>query len=380
LNILSDILNQFHEGHTTIDFPDEIKEGNYLGNIAISCFYSENSFYVNGFGDEYKDQLQLGDKVVAINGMETNTYFDKCVYPKNNLPYQSAKNYLANRRLFVGNVDDSLHIKLQNKKGKINLLTAKRSPLRIKHNFVHKVPDMYTDSLFEYRELDDFSYVRIGGFLNNTTSIEFAKIIDELRPSKGIVFDLRGNPGGNSQFAQSIVQYFSAEKKIKYWGGFNKMNKSNYRAYSMYKRSETDTSLQMKKYYDYYSSYATYSHLEGGYQYEYTNTSKGGLKDIPVVVLVNSRTASSGESFVVLLKQVIEIKVIGEPTFGSITTPLIIPLPGGGSAWIGTTIAVDEKGEIYKYIAPDIIIDPKVKDVLNGKDKALERAIFELGN
>lgn len=286
-------MNQFHEGHTTIDFPDEIKEGNYLGNIAISCFYSENSFYVNGFGDEYKDQLQLGDKVVAINGMETNTYFDKCVYPKNNLPYQSAKNYLANRRLFVGNVDDSLHIKLQNKKGKINLLTAKRSPLRIKHNFVHKVPDMYTDSLFEYRELDDFSYVRIGGFLNNTTSIEFAKIIDELRPSKGIVFDLRGNPGGNSQFAQSIVQYFSAEKKIKYWGGFNKMNKSNYRAYSMYKRSETDTSLQMKKYYDYYSSYATYSHLEGGYQYEYTNTSKGGLKDIPVVVLVNSRTASS---------------------------------------------------------------------------------------
>jgi len=374
-SILSKIMNSFHEGHTTIDLPKELKEGDYYGNIAISCFYSNGSFYVKAFGKEYENKIFLGSKIIEINNLEPNEYFEKYVFPNFNIAEHSAKSYLSQKKLFEGLIKDSLHIKIQNPDKNTVTLNLKREPIRNKIEYEFKTPEIVTDSSFNFKQIDGISYVKIGTFLNNEASSGFIQNIDKLKNSTGIILDLRNNSGGNSQFATNIVQYFTDKNKFNIWYGWSKANNSYYRAISMYNRLNTDSSLEMKAYYDRYADYATYSHFDWGMQYEIENKSIGELKGIPVVVLVNSKTASSGETFIIQLKQVMQITVIGEPSFGSTTTPLIIPLPGGGFVWIASQKSQNEKGETYTYIKPDITHQPSVKDVLIGKDKILEIAL-----
>jgi hypothetical protein len=374
-SILSNIINYFHEAHTTVDLPKAVQQ--HYGRVPIELIYINGKYYVTGFSPEYKNKISIGSILFSVNNYSPDIYYEKFVYPNNNIAKHCAKRFLSRRQFFNGLLSKELTATFLNTDGKKVTLELRRKPFDNNESKKIEVPKMYEDTIFLYKKYDDISYIRIGSFLNNKPSTLFSEIIDSLKNCKAIIFDVRDNFGGSSQYATEIIKNFSDKKSIKLWWGKSKVNNSNFRAFGMYSYTKDDTAI--KEYNNYYADYASLSHYEGG-QYNFSNQTKGELKGMPVIVLCNYKTVSSAEAFIVQLKQVTSVTVIGEPTCGSITTPLIVPLPGGGTVWIGAQKAFDENGKPYKYIQPDITHIPSLEDEMMGADGVLKIAIDYVNN
>jgi len=365
-SILSDLVNYFHEGHTTVSRPDSLSR--YYGSLDISVFYYDDNFYVKALGDDFVGKIKLGAKIVDIDGQSSMHYFNNSIFTKSCTAPQSAKSYLTEKpfRFFRGMVQDSVRITLINPKGDTVKIVSNRKRETDNLKYVQSLPSLFSDTVFSYVIKKNIAYVKIGSFLSDKASSEFKKIVSKLKKCKGIVFDLRGAIGGNSDFALAIVEHFTRDSLLDVWWGQSKINNSSYRAYAMYPN--------MKTHNDYYADYGKLSHFEGG-KVSFKNLSEGELSHLPIVVLCNGSTASSSEMFIVLLKQLKKISVIGEPSYGSITMPLILSLPYGGSLYIGVQRALDEKGMLYQFIEPDILYTPTWEDRMKGKDVARKMAL-----
>lgn len=159
---------------------------------------------------------------------------------------------------------------------------------------------------------------------------------------KGIVLDVRGNPGGYLQSAIHIASDFV-----------------------------TKDTLIVKQ------EYATQE------PQLYRSMRDGRLRDVPIVVLQNSGSASASEIVAGALRDTIDAKVVGENSFGKGTVQTAEDLQGG--AGIHITISkwilpggdwINEKG-----IKPDVEVKNDIKDgftLTRETDKELDTAIAVL--
>ena len=373
-SILSSIINSFHEGHTTVRLPLEVQ--NMYGYVPISISYINGKYYVTRFSSEYKDKISIGSVLTSVNGYDVDDYYDRFVFPNNNLAEHFAKRQAGKGIFFAGLLSKNLTAIFLNPNGKTVSLKLKRISYFTDGPETIKVPKMYKDTVFLHKKYGDISYIRINSFLNSTPSTSFAKIVDSLKNSKAIIFDVRGNTGGNSQYATDIISYFSDKSAMPLWWGKHKVSRSFYKAVGTYTYLHGDS---LAKANNYYADYVTLSHYEGG-QYDFPNNTNGELKDIPVIVLCNYLTMSATETFILQLKQVASVTVIGEPTAGSSTMALVISLPGGGGVNIASLKALDENGQQYKYTQPDITHIPSFDDEKTGTDSVLKIAIDFINN
>lgn len=189
----------------------------------------------------------------------------------------------------------------------------------------------------------EFAYIRLSQFGDNTNQewtvliTDFASKIRTNKNIKGVVFDLRNNPGGYLSDASFIASEFIDKGKVIVW--------------------EEQANIERK---------ATYAEREGH------------LRDVKVIVLVNKGSASASEIVAGALRDNNKATLLGETTFGKGTIQTAEDL--GSGAGIHITIAkwltpngtwVNEKG-----LTPDLVIafDDKNPDV----DNQLEKAVFEL--
>ena len=102
----------------------------------------------------------------------------------------------------------------------------------------------------------------------------------------------------------------------------------------------------------------------------------------PLVVLTGKATFSSAEDFLAPLKQSGRAILVGQKTSGSTGNPIYVDLPGGGKFRVVSKRDVFADGtEFVGYgIAPDVPIAPTQKDLLEGRDVVLEKAIDVLKN
>ncbi len=189
----------------------------------------------------------------------------------------------------------------------------------------------------EYKSYGDIAYIKLNSFSKDVVkrTAEIASVI--LRDGKkGVILDLRNNPGGLLEGAVGVASLFLdgdflivKEKRI---SGEEKL----------YKTSE-----------------------------------KGILSDLPLVILQNKGSASASEIVTGSLSDVRSAPIIGEKSFGKGTVQLLQSLPGKTS--IKYTVAewitpsgknIDEKG-----IEPTIVIED---DIETEEDEALNRALEEI--
>ena len=336
--------------------------------------YIDGKYYVTALSTEYKDKISIGSILVKVNEYDVESYYNKYVFPNQNRARHSAKRIMARGRFFAGLLNEELSATFLNANGKTISLKLNRIAYDAKDVELIKIPKAYKYTDFLHKKYGNISYIRIASFMNNTVSTSFSEIMDSLKNSKAIIFDIRDNSGGNSQYATDIISYFTDKKSISLWWGQAKVNNSFSKAYGMYSYLYGDSITKAN---NYYADYTTISHYEGG-ETEHQNNTNGELKDIPVIVLCNNKTASSAESFIEQLKQVATVTVIGEPSAGSLTFALEIPLPGGGTVAIASIKALDHNGNPYKYTQPDIIHIPSFEDEKTGTDSVLKLAIDEI--
>lgn len=161
------------------------------------------------------------------------------------------------------------------------------------------------------------------------------------RNAKGIVLDLRNNPGGFLDSSVDIAGIFLPANEIVTIEKFNNDNKKDY--------------------------------LTAG---------KNELGKIPLVVLANEGSASASEILAGALRDNRQIKIIGEKTFGKGSVQEVQPLKDRSTLKITIAEWLTPSGKnINKEgINPDIEVEIKPEDFEAEKDPQMEKALEILKN
>jgi carboxyl-terminal processing protease len=183
-----------------------------------------------------------------------------------------------------------------------------------------------------------FGYVRISSFQSGTAS-DLRKALDQLEAEnpgmQGLILDLRNDPGGLLDQAVEVSDEFLDEGLIVYTGGRLESQKMRFEAHK-----------------------------------------KSKPHSYPIVVLVNSGSASASEIVAGALQDHKRAIIMGEQTFGKGSVQTVIPLNDGSALRLTTSLYYTPSGRSIqaKGISPDIVVKketPKSEENNAGGDDTL---------
>jgi carboxyl-terminal processing protease len=194
------------------------------------------------------------------------------------------------------------------------------------------VPDLFTVSLtrdviriksVKARTIDGYGYLRITTFQENTDT-GVVKALDKFRKEdhgriKGLVLDLRDNPGGLLNQAVKVVDDFLDGGLIVYTEGRNEGQEQKYFAHK-----------------------------------------KSDFRDYPMVVLVNGGSASASEIVAGALQDQKRAVIVGTQTFGKGSVQTILPLDDHSALRLTTARYFTPNGRSIQAvgITPDVEVEP----------------------
>lgn len=204
-----------------------------------------------------------------------------------------------------------------------------------------------TGGPYTYGMLDDsIGYIYINNFadLPDVIKDDLNDAFEYLKKTKGMVVDDRSGDGGEDMTGKFIAGYFATQS-----------------IYYMKSRVKSGAGK-----YDFTSFEKWYVEPEGKYQY--TN---------PVIVLTNRTTISARETFCLAMTVLPQVIFVGDTTSGAFSNCVYSELPNGWlySYSIGEWYDANDISYEGKGYPPDIVIQNKKDDILNGKDGILEKAI-----
>jgi carboxyl-terminal processing protease len=173
-------------------------------------------------------------------------------------------------------------------------IVRKKTPDPIKINIIR---DEIKVKSVSHKTYDNLLYVRISSFDNNVAQY-LSQAIKENKKTKGLILDLRNNPGGSLQQAIDVVDMFIDDGVIVSQKGRDKKDDKYFYA-----------------------------------------TKEATIVKLPVVVLVNGGSASASEIVSGALQDHKRAVVIGEKTFGKGSVQIVLPLDDENSESIKLTIA-----------------------------------------
>jgi carboxyl-terminal processing protease len=190
-----------------------------------------------------------------------------------------------------------------------------------------------------------FGYVRITSFQSGTAS-DLRKALAQLEAEspgvQGLIVDLRNDPGGLLDQAVEVSDEFLDEGLIVYTGGRLENQKMRFEAH---KKTTPHT--------------------------------------YPIVVLVNSGSASASEIVAGALQDHKRAIIMGEQTFGKGSVQTVIPLNDGSALRLTTSLYFTPSGKSIqaKGITPDIIVkreiakgeEAQTEDLMRIREKDLPR-------
>jgi carboxyl-terminal processing protease len=191
--------------------------------------------------------------------------------------------------------------------------------------------------ILKWEMKEDIAYIQFYHFTENSAG-EFRKIVKQIfkEQPKGLILDLRNNPGGYLEVAVDIASWFLPKGEIVAIEDFGNGEKIEYRS--------------------------------KGYK---------ELADIPTVILLNQGSASASEIVAGALQDHLDIKIVGEKSFGKGSVQELEKLRGGSSIKITIAKWLTPKGICIqeKGIEPDVEVEMTQEDFDQGRDPQLEKAL-----
>lgn len=189
---------------------------------------------------------------------------------------------------------------------------------------------------FEMKE-DGIAYFHLYNFYENAPFLFYQSAIKAaMQNPKGVILDLRNNPGGYLEASVNLAGWFLEPGELVVAEEFGSREKEEFRA-----------------------------------------NNSGFFKDLPVVVLINEGSASASEILAGALRDNRGIKLVGKKSFGKGTVQELEQLRDGSS--IKITVAhwlMPNGGLIEKNgITPDYEINITEEDIKAGRDPQLEKAM-----
>jgi len=137
---------------------------------------------------------------------------------------------------------------------------------------------------YDIKEYPQIKYIRISSFDKNVVA-SLKKVMSNLHGKKGLIIDLRNNPGGLLNQALGTLDMFISDGKLLSEKGRSSRNNQTW-----------------------------YAHASGTY------------KNIPIVILVNGGSASASEIVSGAMQDHKRAIIVGEKTFGKGSVQAIIPI------------------------------------------------------
>lgn len=192
----------------------------------------------------------------------------------------------------------------------------------------------------------NIGYLHPGDFIPSQKFYDDAldQILDELQDTKGLVIDIRDNPGGNDATAQWVAGRFATQQKL-----YMTVRKKSGPAHS-----------------DFTEPFEWLVQPTGKSQY----TS-------PVILLTSRWTQSAGETFTLAMQQLNNVTQLGDYTSGAFSDNISRELPNGWFYFISIGDYRDASGNSLEGIGvkPDVKLVNTKEQTLSGIDKELEKAI-----
>ena len=188
----------------------------------------------------------------------------------------------------------------------------------------------------------NIGYMYVGSFESSISSDNVSLMLLRLTESKGIIIDIRNNGGGMLTSAEELAAHFVSGK--------------THCGYIQHKtgKGHNDFSSPEKLYIE----------------------PNGVIWKKPVVVLTNRAVYSSANHFVMLVKPLPQVVVIGDKTGGGSGLPLNSTLPNGWTVRFSACPILDIEGKHTEFgIAPHEEVQITSADWNNGRDTIIERAI-----
>lgn len=187
----------------------------------------------------------------------------------------------------------------------------------------------------EFRS-DGIYVIKLSNFNNDTQQLFNEAVNDILtKKPKGIILDLRNNPGGYLETSVSLASEWVKEGPI-VAEQFNN-NRRN----------------------------------------EYPARGRARLSNFPTVVLVNQGSASASEILAGALRDYKLAKIVGETTYGKGSVQSLSDLSGGATLKITVAKWLTPAGDYIndKGLEPDIKVEMTMDDVDNERDPQLDKAL-----
>jgi carboxyl-terminal processing protease len=184
---------------------------------------------------------------------------------------------------------------------------------------------------------DDIGYIRLTEFSRGSTGkmVEAIKELREQGELKGLILDLRDNPGGLLDESIFVSSQFVTEGVI------------------------------------------TIERLKGGEEQKFEAQPGGAAPDLPLVVLVNRGSASASEIVAGAIQENGRGTVLGEQTFGKGTVQIPHTLSDGSELRVTIAEWLTPSGKQIsgEGIVPDVYVERTQEDFVEGQDPQLERAV-----
>jgi carboxyl-terminal processing protease len=190
---------------------------------------------------------------------------------------------------------------------------------------------------YEEKRFGDVTYVRFNAFLDlERVILSFQASVEGCVPCKGMIIDLRGNGGGIGGMAMGMAGFLISEP--------------NQRLGTMHMR-ETDLNFVVNP------------RLPGF----------GG----PVAVLIDSHSASTSEIFAGGLQDLGRARIFGIRSAAAALPSMIERLPNGDGFQHAIATYISEGGQVLEGngVIPDVVVELKREDLLQGVDAVLEAAL-----
>lgn len=199
-------------------------------------------------------------------------------------------------------------------------------------------------SSFILYDFGDILYIHYSDFSTTISEDDMDYVINRLKGKKGLIIDIRGNPGGSIGNVFTIASRFIS-KDVKVGDSWVK----NGPLHEDFRKEEEVLSYDADKLHN---------------------------DTAPIVVLTNRNCYSSANFFTMYMKALPQVTVVGDKTGGGGGVPAMSDLSNGWKIRVSTTRTFDNSGfNIENGIEPHVKIDWSKTDENLGKDSILERGL-----
>jgi carboxyl-terminal processing protease len=333
--LLDKMAGELRDSHTRVFSPKrrEDRKNRKSAGIGISLGNIENEFVVTEIvsgSEAAQSGVKTGMIVKVIDGQPAAEAFEKALAEIGASSSERALQLRALSKLLAGKSGTSLKLGLVDFDGKEFEIELMRREYSNAPQFVEKLLP------------SGLIYAKFGSF-NENAAKQLEKSLRKNKNANGLILDLRGNGGGDGDAGLRVAGYFLNEQLP---------------VARIVTRDGKPPLPQIPM------------QLEAG--------RKGKqIYSKPLIILIDEKTASVSELITDALQSYYRAYVIGTQTCGCVLAFLDYKeIKGGGDLSLSEFGFVTAKGQTLegRGVTPDRTISPRLEDLRNGRDAALEEA------